>query len=104
MIALDRDDVRFQALRNPRELAGGITRLDAVISDFTNADLTHVGLRGINLHGVRWSSFHTRWPLDWEDPIRHASIQVAPERRPDLYEIRDEPRIRYSQTWQRGVS
>lgn len=103
-IALDRDDIRFQALRSPRELADGIARLDAVISDFTNADLTHVGLRGINLQGVRWSSSHTRWPLDWEDPIRHASVQIAPERRPDLYEIRDEPQVRYSQTWQRGAS
>jgi hypothetical protein len=35
----------------------------------------------------------TRWPPGWEDPIREASIQLDPDQHPELYEIRNDPRI-----------
>lgn len=70
--------------------------LDNALTDFTQADLTELDLAGVYLHGVWWSDLTTRWPPGWEVPILDASVQLDPHGRADLYEIRDDPRIRHT--------
>ncbi|MFG2825045.1 hypothetical protein ACGFX4_37165 [Kitasatospora sp. NPDC048365] len=40
----------------------GLGTLYDLLDDFTQADLRTVDLTGINLEGVRWSEYSTRWP------------------------------------------
>jgi hypothetical protein len=63
------------------------------VTDFTTADLADLDTRKVDLRGVQWSALTTRWPPGWEHAIRVASIQLDPEWRPDLYEVRHVPRV-----------
>lgn len=76
-----------------RTLIETIGALDAAITDFTTADLHGINLRGVNLRGIRWSTLTTQWPAGWHDPIKEASVQTNPVQDPDLYVIRDDPRL-----------
>jgi hypothetical protein len=69
--------------------------LDHLLSDFTSTDLSEVELDGIDLRGVRWSLTTTRWPDGWQEPILEASVPINPGPHPDLYEVRNDPRIRH---------
>lgn len=97
-LARARDRLRERAVSAAKGLVAGIAALDAAVTDFTTADLTDLDLRGIDLRGVRWSSLTTRWSPEWEDPIREASVQIDPDQHPDLYEVRDDPRVRHTVT------
>lgn len=66
----------------------GLADVIKAVSDFTKADLTDARLDGLDLIGVRWSARATRWPLEWVDEIRYASVWING----DVYEIRDVPR------------
>jgi hypothetical protein len=75
-------------------LAKDIAVVLVAVTDFTTADLTYLDVRNIDdLQGVQWSDVTTRWPPEWEDTIRAASVQIDPDQRPDLYEIREVPRV-----------
>ncbi|GAB3464525.1 hypothetical protein [Actinophytocola sediminis] len=91
--ALDRDLDRALFLARAEVLVEDIAAVNAAVTDFTAADLTDVDLRGISLHGIQWSTETTHWPHKWRDAIREASVQIDPRGRPDVYEIRDEPRV-----------
>ena len=69
-------------------LVAALDQLNEATTNFAGADLTSVDLEGITLQGLHWSST-TQWPPGWEEPIRQASVRLEP----DLYEIRDDPRI-----------
>lgn len=84
---------RVNDLTSVRDLIDAIAVLDAAATDFTAADLTQVDLGRIDLQGVRWSSSTTTWPAEWHALIQEASVQVDPDRQPDLYEIRDDPHV-----------
>lgn len=51
--------------------------LDHVTNDFVGADLERTSLHGASLEGIRWST-STRWPADWLERIRAASVEVEP--------------------------
>ena len=97
--AHDLADGLDQAIRYGREhgfdelfataLTEALGLLKQATTDFAGADLAAVDLDGVPLQGLRWSST-TQWPPGWEEPIRQASVQL----KADLYEIRDDPRIR----------
>jgi hypothetical protein len=70
-------------------LVEALDQLNEATTNFAGADLAAVDLEGIQLQGLRWSST-TQWPPGWEEPIRQASVRLET----DLYEIRDDPRIR----------
>jgi hypothetical protein len=70
--------------------------LQLSITDFTGADLAGLDLHGIDLRGVRWSVLTRRWPPEWADIVREASVPVDPDHRPDLYEVGDDPRVRHA--------
>jgi hypothetical protein len=75
-------------------LANDLAVVLTAVTDFTTADLTYLDVRNIDdLQGVQWSDVTTRWPPEWEDTIRAASVQIDPDQRPDLYEIREVPRV-----------
>lgn len=93
LVRLTHSPASDRNLEVARGLVEDITALDAAVTDFTTANLIHVDLRGINLQGVRWSALTTQWPPEWLFPIRIASVQIDPNRRPDLYEIRDNHRL-----------
>jgi hypothetical protein len=67
--------------------------LDAVLTDFTTADLSGQDLKGAHLRGIRWSILTTRWPRGWETAMVDSSVPVDADRYPDLYEVRDDPRL-----------
>lgn len=92
---LSRVVARAITLFSHRELATSLTALEGAINDFTNADLSRLDLRDLDLNGVRWSSKTTRWPPNWEDMIQAVSVQPDPDQHPDLYEIHDDTRIRH---------
>ena len=85
-----------RALLFANEFVTTMQILDSALTDFTHADLTDLDLVGVDLHGVWWSDRTTRWPPEWEVPILDASVQLDPNGRADLYEIRDDPRIRHA--------
>jgi hypothetical protein len=101
-LALARDRARDLALvtaltdSNITDPVEGLMLVLAAVTDFTTADLADLDLRRVDLQGVQWSTATTRWPSEWKDIIQETSIQLDPERRPDLYEIRDVPRIPHS--------
>ena len=76
------------------EFAPGLAALDAVLTDFTTADLSGQDLTGTHLRGIRWSILTTRWPEGWETAMVDSSVQVDADRYPDLYEVRDDPQVR----------
>lgn len=92
---LDRvDDVlatRLNGTREPDAIVRAMEVLQLSITDFTGADLA-----GLDLRGVRWSVLTTRWPPEWADVVREASVPVDPDHRPDLYEVGDDPRVRHA--------
>jgi hypothetical protein len=66
------------------------------VTDFTDADLADLDLHSIDLRGVQWSVLTTRWPPDFESEVREVSVQIDPEGRPDLYEVKGDPRVRHT--------
>ncbi|MFI0803361.1 hypothetical protein SAMN04489729_7962 [Amycolatopsis lurida] len=69
-------------------LASGIENITQATTNFTGADLTTFDLHGVPLAGIRWSPT-TRWPDNWTTLIQLTSIEVSP----DLFEIREDPRL-----------
>jgi hypothetical protein len=59
--------------------------LDWMLSDFIGADVRGASLADVPLVGIRWSAA-TRWPTDWVERIRVASVEIAPE----IFEITDD--------------
>jgi 2-methylisocitrate lyase-like PEP mutase family enzyme len=59
-----------------------VVRIEDAVTNLMGADLAHIGLDGIPLGGLRWSSA-TRWHIDWEEHVRRNSVEF----RPDLYEV-----------------
>jgi hypothetical protein len=91
--ALSLDLARCRTHGGFEELASAIKELMLAVTDFTAADLTALDLRDVDLRGVRWSALTTCWPLGWQKSIHDVSVQIDPDRRPDLYEVRDDPRV-----------
>lgn len=84
------DGIRHADIHGVHLLGEELVRL---LSDFTSEDLTDVELAGAELRGVRWSLTNTRWPAGWQQPMLEASAPVVSGRKPDLYEVRDDPRV-----------
>lgn len=60
-----------------------VLRIEDAVTNLMGADLAHIGLHGIPLEGLRWSSA-TRWHTEWGEHVRRNSVEI----KPDLYEIR----------------
>lgn len=78
------------------KIVGALRMFVRMVTDFTDTDLTDLDLHGIDLRGMQWSTLTTRWPPDWEREVRDASVQIDPEGRPDLYEVKGYPRLRHT--------
>lgn len=76
------------------ELVVGTEALAAAVTDFTATGMAGLDLRDIDLRGVRWSIRTTHGPPEWEAKIHEASVRIDPVRSPELYEGRDDPRVR----------
>jgi hypothetical protein len=87
---------RAPAFLYASDLATGTQKLEQTVTDFTQADLTDLDLVGVDLRGVWWSDLTTQWPPAWVRPIFDASVQLDPNGRADLYEVRDDPHIRHT--------
>ncbi|MBB5856481.1 hypothetical protein ACFQ05_26715 [Amycolatopsis umgeniensis] len=85
---------------SPGRLITVLDRLETAVTDFTDADLAEADLRGLRLRGVQWSMLTTQWPPGWADLIRAISVPIAPDKRPDLYEIRNDPEMLARQTFE----
>jgi hypothetical protein len=94
LVGAGTDEAR--ALQFANEFVTAMQILDSALTDFTHADLTDLDLADVDLLGVWWSDRTTRWPAEWEVPILDASVQLDPNGRADLYEIRGDPRIRHT--------
>ena len=76
------------------KIVAALRMLVRMVTDFTDVDLFDLDLYVVDLRGTQWSELTTRWPPDWEGVVREASVQIDPDGRPDLYEVKDDPRLR----------
>jgi hypothetical protein len=86
---INRMDPR-RAIANLLAYVRSVDVLVQAVDNVEGADLTQIELGDLHLTGVRWSEFTTRWPPEWEEPVRKASVRIDQDR--GLWEIRDDPR------------